>query len=205
MTENNEKKNSGKVTTPKFRLSFPSIFEPKKKMASDDLEYSIVMLFPKGTDLSSLKKLAFDACVAKWGTDKAKWPPNLRNDWKSYLSSSGKDGWPFRDGDMQEYDGYPGMISVRASSSNKPAVFDRRIQPIFEKDEVYAGCYCHASVTAYAWDHTASKNRGVSFGLLGIQKVEDGEPFTRRADPGDFTPYEDMSESAGNYSDDMDF
>lgn len=186
------KKRTGKTTTPLFRLSFPAIWEPRDKMGGNGTEYSITMLFPKGTDLTALKRLALDAVNAKWGTDKNKWPPNLRVDWKTFLSTTGRDGWPFRDGDEQDYDGYEGQISVRATCRSRPAVFDKQVKPIIGPDEVYAGCYCYASVTAYAWEHQASKNRGVSFGLLGIQKVMDGEPFSRGADPSDFQPYTDF-------------
>ena len=191
-----EKRNT-KVTTPLARLSFPSLFEPRPKMSGQGEEYSCNLLFAKGTDLTAMKKLAFDACVAKWGEDKKNWPVNLRNiNWKTHLSQNGKDGWPFRDGDMQDYDGYADMISVRVSSSNRPAVFDRNVVPIMDKDEVYAGCYVHASVSAFAWHHQQSGNKGVSFGLLGIQKVKDGEPFSRRATPDDFAPYEEAADAS---------
>lgn len=188
-----------------FRLSFPAIFETKKKMDGETDEYSCVMLFPKGTDLAPLKKLVFDAITAKWGADKKNWPGNLRGiqDWKTHLSTTGKDGWPFRDGDVQDYDGYGGMISVRASSSRRPVVFDRQVQPILDKEEVYAGCYCHASISAFAWHHQKSGNKGVSFSLLGLQKVKDGEPFARSANASDFEPFEDMANAEGAYADEI--
>jgi len=197
------KPGNGKVTTPLFRLSFPNLFEPKpRKGDASKLQYSITMLFPKGTDLSVLKNLAVKAITDKWGP-RDKWPANLRVlDLKNFLTISGKDGWPFRDGDAQAYDGYAGMISVPARGDNRPVVVDKFVNPIIDKDEVYPGCWCHASVTAYAWDN--SGNRGVSFGLLGVQKVKDDLPFTRRCDPQtEFKAYDDASEDPGAYSGDF--
>jgi hypothetical protein len=190
-----ERKN--KVTSPIARLSFASIFESKRKMNDLGDEYSCVLLFPKGTDLDGMKKLAYQACVAKWGDDKKNWPPNLRNlNWKTHLCRTGKEGWPFRDGDMQDYDGYAGMVSVRVASSNRPAVFGPDLSVIVDKNEVYSGCYVRASISAFAWHHQKTGNKGVSFGLLGLQKVRDGEPFTRRATADDFEPYEDAADAS---------
>ncbi len=197
---------NGKLTTPVFRLSFPSLFEPKAGPGAGAKEkYRLVMLFDKKEDLRALKKLAFDAIVSKWGSDKAKWPANLRTiNLTTFLTVSGKDGWPFRDGDAQNYDGYPGMVSVPASSEVRPIVVDQKLKPVLDKSDVYPGCYCRASINAFAWDN--SGNRGVSFGLLGVQKVKDGEPFTSRCDPDtDFTPLDDFSDDPGAYSEVADF
>ena len=60
----------------------------------------------------------------------------------------------------------------------KPGVVDQNVQPIIEAEEMYAGCYARATLTAYAFD--TAGNRGVAFGLQNIQKIRDGEPFTGR-------------------------
>lgn len=196
--------NKGKMTTGLFRLSFPQLWEPKAAPGSDKEKYGLTMLFEKGSpDLAPLKKMAFDTIMDKWGTDKAKWPANLRRmDFKNFLSSNGKDGWPFRDGDAQDYDGYAGMTSVSARSDTKPIVVDRNKRPIIEKDVVYAGCYGHAVITCYAWEHKVG-GCGVSFGLLAFMMAKDGEPFTRRFDPEtDFAgvDYSSMQDAEEGYS-----
>lgn len=169
-----------KIVTPEFRLSFPAVWAPKAGPDGGEEKYRIVMLFPKTEDIRSLKKLAFDAIVEKWGPDKAKWPANLRNpDLKTYLSPTGKDGWPFRDGDSQSLDGYAGCVFVAATSKQQPGVVDGKLKPIIEKDDLYAGCYCRASITAFAYDKAG--NKGVSFGLQNIQKIRDGESFSGRS------------------------
>ena len=68
---------SKSVKTPRFRVSFPHVFEPqdvKKDDGSTKKEFSIVALFPKGTDLSALKAEANRAAKEKWGD---KIPKNL--------------------------------------------------------------------------------------------------------------------------------
>jgi hypothetical protein len=169
-----------KIVTPEFRLSFPVIWEPKAGPDGGREKYRIVMLFPKSTDLSVMKKLAFDAAVKAWGQDRTKWPANLKSlHLKTFLSTSGKDGWPFRDGDSQNLDGYAGCISVPATSTEQPGVINRMRRPIIERDEIYAGCYCMATVVAYTYEK--SGNKGVSFGLRHIMKTRDGESFSGRS------------------------
>lgn len=199
--------NNGKIVTPLFRLSFPSLWEPTAAKGSDKKKYSLTMLFPKNADLSTLRKLAVDAITAaSWGgADRKKWPANLRNfDLRTHIADAGRTGWPFRNGDNQDYDGYQDMVSVVASNEHqKPAIVGRDRNPIVDQADVYPGCYGHAVITAYAWDHPTG-GKGVSFSLLAFMKVKDGEPFTRRYDPDDFAGinYDDVSDSQDSYTDD---
>jgi len=153
-----------KIVTPEFRVSFPALFEPKG-FEGQDPKYKVNMLFSKSTDLSSLKKLANDAILEKWPT-KEKRPTNIRT--------------PFRDGDKDkaDQDGYQDCIFVAATSKMKPGVVDSELNPILDAEEMYAGCYARASITAYAYDKMG--NVGVAFGLQHVQKVKDGEPFSGR-------------------------
>lgn len=169
-----------KIVTPEFRLSFPAVWEPKAGPDGGDEKYRVVMLFPKSEDIKALKKLAFDAVVEKWGADKAKWPGNLKAlNLGTFLSMSGKDGWPFRDGDSQGLEGYAGHVFVAATSKQAPGVVNAKLKPIIEKDDLYAGCYCRASITAFAYDKAG--NKGVSFGLQNLMKTRDGESFSGRS------------------------
>lgn len=153
------------IVTPNFRLSFPALFTPTA-FDNQEPKYKITMLFPKGTDLSALHAMAKAAAAEKW-PDPSKRPNNLRN--------------PFRDGDVDKPDvaGYPGNIFVGASSKMRPGVVDQNLQPILSEDDIYAGCWCRAQVTCFAYDKAG--NRGVAFGLQNLQKVRDDEPFSGRA------------------------
>ena len=169
-----------KIITPEGRVSFPSVFEARAFADGADAKFGVTLLFDKDSaNLKSLRDAAIKAVIEKWGPDKAKWPVNLRShDLTTYLSSTGKDGWPFRDGDVQGYDGYENAVSVKFSSKAKPGVVDRDVQPIINQDEFYAGCYARVQCVPFAFD--ASGNKGVTFMLNHVQKVRDGEAFSGR-------------------------
>lgn len=168
------------VKTPEFRASYANVFRPGKAMnEGEEGKYGIVMLFRKGEDLSALKKAVHDAVVEKWGTDKAKWPKNIR--------------MPFRDQAEREKDGKlpagheAGAIFVSASSKQKPGLVDKHVNPITDETEFYSGCWARATVRAFAYD--TKGNRGVAFGLQNIQKIRDDEPLGgRRRAEDDFEP-----------------
>ena len=150
------------LLTPTFRLSFPQLFEPKS-FKNGDPKFSLVMLFEQGTDISTLKAAAKAVAINKWGADKL--PANLTN--------------PFRDGSEKEHlDGYEAgvtFVGAKANAEYPPDVVDHAKQEIIVRKEIYAGCYCRAVVTPFAYD--AAGNKGVSFGLRAVQKVGDGPSF----------------------------
>lgn len=179
---------SKEVITPKFRVSFPHVFEPYTDKSTGKSNYMVTMLFDKKADLSKLgeciKEAKQEGIKNKWG---GKLPKNLQS--------------PFRNGDEKEYDGYEDMVFCIAKSQGMPGVIDylkkiilspeekKRHQknPEFldtedasikdiSEEEFYAGCYARASLTAYPWTYMG-KN-GVSFGLQNLQKMDDGEPFS---------------------------
>ena len=161
-----------KVTTPKFRVSFPQVFEAKS-FKGGALKYSVVALFPKSADLTELQKIVMEALNEKW-PDPSKRPANLKN--------------PFRDGDAEkpDMDGYAGHVFVTLSSQDRPGVVDQNVQPIMSEEDFYAGCYAIATVTAYPYDNV---NKGVALGLQNIKKVEEGDAFSGKATPEeDFGP-----------------
>ncbi len=168
------------ITLP-FRLAFPEVFEPVASTEGGDKKYSITMLFPKegslistmpGDAIMEVRKLAAQAIKEKWGEDKAKWPANLKGiDPKTSVSSTGKDGWPLRDGDLVEWDGFHDHVFVRASSKFKPGIVNAKLRPIMSEDDVYGGLICRAQINAYGYDSNGSK--GVAFGLSNIQILKD--------------------------------
>lgn len=175
------------IVTGAFRLAFPEVFAPKAGVKGGKEKFSITMLFPKdgsslvatlpGNGLMELRKLAFEAVKEKWGADRAKWPANLKNlDFKTAISPNGKDGWPIRDGDSVEWDGFAGNFFVRASSQFMPGLANAKLQPIIDKQAVYGGLICRAQINAFVYDSAGEK--GVSFGLNNLQILkEDGVIF----------------------------
>lgn len=191
------------------RLAFIALDKPKKQPMKDQLKYEVTVLIPKDNveELNKFKRAAVAAIKSKWGTDRTKWPANLQAiDMRTFLSVSGKDGWPFRDGDFQvdqksgkPYDGFPGHVSIKISNERKVGVYNRDRSEVFDFSEIYSGMYAQVIGVAYAWDKQG--NRGVSFSLDGVRKVKDGEPFTRRADPAMFDDLDDDQD----YGDPADF
>ena len=171
-----------KVMTPEFRVSFPAVFQPTS-FEGQQPKYKINMMFPKGTNLDDMEKLAIAAVDKEW-PDKAKRPTDMKT--------------PFRDGDKEKPDWpeYADAIFVAATSKMKPGLVDANVQPIIKESEFYAGCYARATVTAYAYDKAG--NRGVAFGLQNIQKIKDGEPFSGREKPEDEFDALESVEDAGS-------
>lgn len=186
-----DKTNPLEVMTPKFRVSFPEVFEAKS-FQNQAPKFSVQMLFDKKEDLSSLKNAVKLAVKEKWGDN----PPKGIT-------------LPFKDGDDKDLDGYEGKIVVGASSKFKPQVLDQKAQEILAQNDFYAGCFARALISAYAWEHKEGKavlKRGVSFNLTAVQKLADGEPFVKRRDASQiFGTVDDGSEDQSNYNDDLDF
>lgn len=179
------------ITTPKFRVSFPHVFEPKKNELSGQDEYSLVAVFPKGTDITELKKAVEEAIVSKWGMDKAKRPNGLRSPFRDNKEKAKEIG-----GKMVYPEGYEeGGFFMNLKSKNPPGVVNQNVQDILDKNEFYAGCWARASVSAYAYDNKG--NRGVSFGLGHVQKLKDDKPLGNRIRPEEaFTPVDSDNSSS---------
>lgn len=166
------------VITPEFRVSYPKVFKPEpNKLKNNELEYSMQALFPKGADLSTLKKAAQEALQEKFG---ARLPQ---------LVKEGKLKTPFRDQGEKEYtrdDGVKvmppamekGAIFLTLRTKQKPGVVDQNVQSIMNEADFYGGCYAKAAVTVYAYEK--GSNCGVNFGLQHVQKTRDGESLGSR-------------------------
>ena len=197
--------------TGNFRLAFPSIFKPtpKSKDSPDKLAYQATMVFAANDPaLLDLRKMVKAAIVEKWGEDKAKWPPTLRAlDLKSYLSLTGKDGFPLRDGSTVNWAGAgPGTVVVKATANPDypPKVVDQRKDDILDKSKILSGMICRAVVRPFAYDRPDSK--GVSFGLNIIQLVKDDGVRFGGGDNSSYmdqlTPIEGGEDDPNNYQND---
>ncbi len=174
------------IITPVFRLSYPHVWEPVFNQLAKREEYSIQMLFDKK------EKAGLNAMAALVGELIA---------WKGWGKEARK---PFIDGDTKKDSAgvlyseknpcNKGMIILRSWSKQAPGVVDPTGKhPITQHDEIYGGCYCKAQLNAYAYEQAG--NKGVSFGLLHLQKVKDGEPFGNRTRAEDaFAPVENAGE-----------
>jgi hypothetical protein len=183
-----EKQEATRLTTPYFRVSFPSVFTARAVVEGQDKKFSIAMLFPKVFTpewcaqfkttpeeqtrlLNAMKQAVNEAAKAKFGPEPAKWPKGLLSPWHDGAKET------------KDYDGYDqNTIWCSASSKIKPGLVDAKMNPIIEPNEFYGGCYARATVTVFDYDNV---KKGVSFGLRNIQKVKDGEPFGGASKPED--------------------
>ena len=160
--------NSTKVVTGKVRFCYEHVFEPSKMNEEDTPKYSICILIPK-TDTKTVNRIkaAIEAAKeegkAKLVNKAGKIPADIKI--------------PLRDGDVEREDdaAYAGMYFINASSTRKPGVVDKELNPIMDRDEFYAGCYGRASINFYAFN---VQSKGIACGLNNLQKLEDGERLT---------------------------
>lgn len=148
------------LLTPKGRVSYPYVFKGKANALREDkrIEFSVDLIFSKDTDLSKMKE-AMEKCIKdKWGDKR---PANLRT--------------PFKDGNSKNKPEYKDSIYITFKNTIKPGLVDAEKNQIISERDFYPGCYAHVNYNMYAYD--AAGNKGLSMGLLNIQKLADGEPF----------------------------
>lgn len=160
---------NGNVVTPEFRASYVFLFQPRSnKKPGKTPKYCCNMVFPVGTDLTVLKKAAYDVVVKQFGVDQSVWP-KFKSPFKSQDDRVGKDK------------GYePGGEYLIPNSNNRPGIVDAAVKPILNASDVYGGCYGVAMVRAYWYDND---QKGVGFELVNFQKTRDGEPLGNRSLP----------------------
>lgn len=161
-----EKSNIGEVTLKNVRLSFPHIFKPQPfKNGEGEPKYNCSFLLHKEknkAEIEAMRKAINGVAKEKWPTDMPKLKPEKLC---------------MRDGDVEDWDGYPGHYYVSASNKRRPAVIDRNRSPLTEDDgKPYAGCYVNAVVRVWAQDSKEFGKR-INASLEAIQFVKDGDAF----------------------------
>ena len=169
---------STKVITGKVRFSFVNIFEPKKNNDGTE-KYNITLLIPK-SDTATVNKIKTAMAEAR----------------ENFCKKNGATALPqkpnhtLHDGDGTRDSGDPygaeckGCYVITVSSKNKPVIVDSFRNEITDASEVYSGCYGRASINFYGYN--ANGKKGISAGLLSIQKLHDGDPFGTVGSADDF-------------------
>jgi hypothetical protein len=168
-----EKVVSFKLKTPRFRVSFPQVWE-KKSFNGSNPRYSVVGLFyPK--DFTEKEK-------AQWAAIRAELNKACLEFFKKDLKTMrGVNGfkYPLHRGDEKTYQGYgnPEMIYFSmANSMHGPEILDKKGNRITQEnsEEFYPGCWARATVNVFAFDNIG---KGVSIGLGNLQKLGDADRF----------------------------
>jgi len=167
-----------KVTIPKARLSFPSLFQ-KSVFEGKEGKYEATFLFTK-TDTKKYNKIMASS-------EECKTTAKIKVANSKLCIQDGDEIY-----DEKEHDGYQGMWAVKAANSKRPTLLTGQKEPIVEEDEIlYAGCFVNAIIDPWAQDNNWGKR--INANLLGIQFVKDGEPFgdATVADADDFDEIEE--------------
>ena len=170
---------STKVVTGKVRFSFCNIFEPQTSQEGGDPKYSVTLLIPKN-DTTTIGRIKEAMAEAR----------------ENFCKKNGASALPVKpnhtlhDGDGMRDSGDPygpeckGCYVITVSSKQKPVIVDNFRNEITDPAEVYSGCYGRASINFYGYNRAGKK--GISAGLLSIQKLADGEPFGTVESADDF-------------------
>ena len=159
-----------KVTTGKVRFSFVHVFEPRAMQEGQTPKYSVTLLIPK-SDKATMAKIqgAIEAARTSYiekhpGAKVAAKPKTTIYDGDGERSSGDEFGPECK-----------GCYVMTVSSLNKPVIVNSDKLPITDPQELYSGCYGKAVINFYYYD--TAGNKGISAGLNGIMKLEDGEPL----------------------------
>ena len=181
--------NDTQVVTGEVRLSYVTLFEPRKISEKDkEAKYSVTILIPKDTvdgkktiaDIRIAIKKAAEKGAAKHFAGRI--PTNL-----DAIAT-------LRDGDVEVNDlgdlkniknaELKGNMYMRLSSKFKPKVLNAQRQEIINPLEVYSGVYGRVSLTLYAY--SGDGRRGISAVLNNVMITREGEPLTSMLNGDEF-------------------
>lgn len=178
---------STKVITGKVRFSYASVFEPKAPQGGGEPKYSVTLLIPK-SDTVTIGKIKEAMAEAR----------ELFVKRNGASSLPAKPNHTLHDGDGMRDSGEPygeeckGCYVITVSNKTKPVIVDAFRNPITDPAEFYSGCYGRAAINFYGYSSNGKK--GISAGLLSVQKLSDGEPFGVTGSADDFNDgYQDES------------
>lgn len=136
-----------KVMIKKARASYAHVFEPQAINEGDEPKYNISLIISKD-DTETIDKINKAVGNAKEnGKEKfgGKIPKSLKT--------------PLRDGDEEREDdeAYQNAYFLNANTKRKPQVLDMDGRRTDDPEDVYSGCYIHATVNFYPLQYQATK------------------------------------------------
>lgn len=154
--------------TVRARLSYVNVFKPytDPSKPDDKPKYKALLIIDKD-DKASVSKIknAIKFVEEKMITEKyaGKRP-------KKAIKNTLVDGDEEKEGEEFE-----NTYCMNVSKHLKPQIFDKKLQPITDEEEVYSGCIANVAIDCYYYFRPDSQ--GITFSLEAIQKVAEGEPL----------------------------
>lgn len=165
------------------RLSFPDLYKARQFKGEGKARFSASFLVEQGSENDKLVQKTIKAAILEKLDDQKK----ADAFYNKYWGQTGK--CAYLSGDTSEYDGYEGMMVLSAhrnEDKGAPKVVDRQKQPLTaDSGKPYGGCYVNAKVDI--WIQTGDYP-GIRCGLLVVQFVKDGEPFSGSVPNADDMP-----------------
>lgn len=163
------------ITTPIGTVCFPNLTRSRLNDLSGKEEFSVMLVFEPGTDLSELKEACVAAMEAKFGADRSKWPRQYKSPLRPCedYAVEGNDGTLVYKAGMMA-----GGTFVNLKNERQPGLVNPDGTICTKADAVYSGCKGRALVRAFGYDQKG--NKGVSLSLQHFQKTGDGERIDGR-------------------------
>ena len=172
-----------KLTTPEFRGSFVNLLKPRSYGDGEPKYTMTIVLESDDPFWDKLQRKIDEVAKKKFGSI----PSGLLD--------------PIQSGKRMKLEEFKGMDFCRAGSTEKPGVVGMDGSTLIDRGDVYSGAWYRAVIKPYAWEHKATKRKGVSIQLDNVLKVRDDDPFSGRASAAeDFKEYVD--EEGGEEEDD---
>ena len=184
-----------KVKLKNVRLSFPALFEAEQFDGKGPFNYAAVFLFEKNGEMhKALVAAQNEVAKEEWKDKAAAVLKNAQEDKRLRF---------IKDGDNETYDGYAGMMHIRAlraKDKGRPLILDKNPKREDGSDNVltqddgrpYPGCYVNASIELWAQDNKYGKT--VRAQLLAVQFAKDGDSFSAGS-RGTSDEFEDLSDT----------
>ena len=165
---------SGNLVTPKGRILWNALFTPRKAKGGKEGKYEFNLLIPKSADIGALKEAALEAGRDKFAKAfkdaNGKWPSSIKTPFKK-TAENDKLVAALEEAGMKVED-WPVFFAAR--SKDRPGVVgpNGKSEGI-EPEQVYAGRHAKATLQAFGYD--ADGNKGVSFGLINVQLLDNDD------------------------------
>ena len=176
---------SKKLILKHVRCAFPHVFEPLENKFNGQMEYSIRVVIKKDdAQLENIKAGLKQIFIDKFGPEKG--PRKLKAALESkntrFLHYDDENDWYYLNLKRRSSDGAPVVVDRNKTHLNASA------------GKPYGGCYINVSFEMWVYDNASCGAGGT---LLGLQFVEDGEPFGGASQPNE-NDFDDLTDTGAD-------